>query len=158
VTNLALNIGTLMGMSGNEIRELILASRLHDIGYIFLDRDIMELDRELYDSEWEQVKRHPVLGAELMNSFDIFSKVPNIIMRHHEYVDGSGYPSGLGGGELGAAEKVLAVADAVEAMTAERPYRKRYTKEKIYNELIQSADVRFDGLIVDKLLKLQFLK
>lgn len=143
----------MVGQKLNFDREKMLALRsaaiLHDIGKIAIDYSIINKPGKLTDLEYEEIKRHPSIGFRILSSSGMFCNVANIIVAHHERIDGKGYPKGLKGDEINISAKILSVCDAYDAMTSERSYRKPLSKEDAIKELVDGKDTQFDGEIVD---------
>ncbi|MBI5748395.1 MAG: GAF domain-containing protein, partial [Nitrospinae bacterium] len=123
VTEYALQMGKEMGLQDKELEDLRIAGLLHDIGKIGTHDTILDKPGKLASAEYEIVKKHPARASELLLSINQLSHIITWIRGHHERLDGTGYPDGLKGDEIPLQAKILAVADAFDAMTAERPYR-----------------------------------
>lgn len=138
-----------------KIVELEFAALLHDIGKLAIPDEIINKEGKLSDQEYEIVKQHPVAGYEIIKGISFLDASSNVLLQHHERVDGKGYPMGLISNEIGLGSKILAVADAYDAMTSERPYRKRAFS---YNQAIAQLEFykgsQFDGEVVDTFIKL----
>ncbi len=135
--------------SGNALRELQLAAFLHDIGKIAIRNDILDKNGPLNEDEWKEIKKHPRLGAEILEPIKELKEVARHIKHHHERVDGKGYPDGLKGEEIPLASRIIAVADAFEAMTAARPYRDKMPRRKAIEELRRCSGRQFDKRIIE---------
>ncbi len=125
---------------------------LHDIGKIGVPDEILRKAGPLTDEEWELMKRHPELGAEIVAPVKKLVDVAPIIRSHQEKFDGSGYPDGLRGEEIPLGARILAVVDAYGAMTDERVYRKARSHEEALAELRRCAKTHFDPEVVDAFL------
>ena len=124
------------------------AGLLHDIGKLGISEAILFKPGKLTAYEYDTVKRHVILGAEILEtSHSLHSLIP-IIRHHHEHYDGGGYPNGLIGSDIPIEARILAVADAVEAMASDRPYRRGRNINGIINELKRCANNQFDPLVV----------
>ena len=121
---------------------------LHDIGKIFVPKNILNKSEELTSEEWEIVKRHPVDGFELLENIEGMEISAEIIRHHHERLDGKGYPDGLKGPQISMGARIVCVVDAFEAMTADRPYRKAKSKEEAIKELMENSGTQFDPQVV----------
>jgi putative nucleotidyltransferase with HDIG domain len=148
VARYAREIALAMGRPQDE-RDLVhTAGLLHDIGK-FAFPDSILLVPQLTDEQWELVKRHPVDGARIVRRVEGYGPVADIILCHHERWDGAGYPRGLAGDEIPAEARILAVADAYEAMTADRAYRAALGHDAAQEELRAGAGTQFDPEIVE---------
>jgi diguanylate cyclase (GGDEF)-like protein/putative nucleotidyltransferase with HDIG domain len=140
-----------LGWESERVERLRAAGVLHDIGKLGIPDAILHKPGALDDDEWREIRRHPEIGALILEH----ANLPDIaawVRAHHERVDGGGYPDGLAGAAIPAEARVLAVADAYEAMTADRPYRRSLAPREAEAELRRMAGTQFDGEVVDALL------
>ena len=124
------------------------AALVHDIGKITIPSKILNKDASLTQKELEQIKRHPESGYQILRSVDEYASVAMIILSHHEWVDGSGYPEKLKGEDIPLASRIIAVADSYDAMTSGRIYTDCKTKEEAIQELRACAGSQFDPEVV----------
>lgn len=148
VTEYALLIAEEMGLSEDEIETLRFAGHLHDVGKVGIADAILLKPGRLTPEEYEIIKRHPVIGAEIVGRIALLQEEALIIRYHHERFDGKGYPEGLKGEEIPLLARVLAVADAYDAMTSRRPYRPSLSPAKAFNEILRCSGTQFDPEIV----------
>ena len=127
---------------------------LHDIGKIFIPKNILNKPGSLTDEEWKIIKRHPVDGFELLKNIKGMEISAEIIRHHHERIDGKGYPDGLKGDQISMGAKIVCVVDSFEAMTADRPYRKAKLKEEAITQLIENSGTQFDPQVVNVFVEL----
>ena len=125
------------------------AGNLHDISKIGIDGSILNKPGELNDEEWEIMRQHPNKSAKILEEIEEYQDIAEIVAAHHEKWDGTGYPKGLKGDEIPAEARIIAVADAYDAMTHYRTYRKLVSKEAAIAELYRCAGIQFDPAIVD---------
>jgi len=111
--------------------------------------EILSKEEKLSYEEWETIKKHTITGYQLLKSVDEYSHLAEAVLHHHEKLDGSGYPEGLNEEEIPLLSKIIAVADAYEAMTANRPYKETKTKKEAIEELKKYSGSQFDKKIVD---------
>jgi len=137
-----------MGWKVEELKNLELACRIHDVGKIGVSDRILLKDSKLTIAEWAEMKMHPVKGAEMLNFSEYFKPIIPIVRHHHERWDGKGYPDGLKGEEIPLGARILAVADTFDAMSSARPYREAVDQKKIIKELKENASTQFDPQIV----------
>ncbi len=137
-----------MNLSKKEIHDIKAVGILHDIGKIMVPAEILNKPGELTDEEFEIIKRHPETGYQILRSVDEYSALAKSVLYHHERWDGKGYPEGLKKKEIPLMSRILAVADAYEAMTAKRYYQKTKNKEEALMELKKCAGTQFDPDIV----------
>ncbi len=155
VTEIALGIGEELGCSQEEIDILNFAGRLHDIGKIGIRDNILLKKGELTSEEYEEIKKHPIIGAEIVGKLGLWEKEQEIIRHHHEKFDGTGYPDGLKGKEIPRLARILTVADVYDAMASDRIYRVRMPQYEILKRIEKGAGSHFDPEIVDVFFKLQ---
>jgi putative nucleotidyltransferase with HDIG domain len=148
VTGYALAIAGEMGWSGKQLEELRITGLLHDIGKIGVPGTILNKAGRLTEEEYAIVKRHPEDGGQILSKMRTFRALVPAVRHHHEWFNGNGYPDGLRGKEIPIAARILAVADAFDAMTADRPYRKGLTREEAMRRLEDAAGEQFDPEVV----------
>jgi len=154
VTDYSISIAKAFGCSQEEIEILNVAGNLHDIGKIGIPDSILLKPDRLTRSEYEVIKRHPVIGSTIIGHFDMWAQEQQIIRHHHERWDGNGYPDGLRGEEIPFLARILAVADVYDALTSDRSYRKRMENEIALKIIKESSGTQFDEKIVNTLLML----
>lgn len=142
-------IAKAMGFEENKIQEIKTAGILHDIGKIMVPPEILNKPSKLTDEEFEIIKRHPETSYQILKSVDEYSVFAEDVLYHHERHDGKGYPEGLVADEIPVNSKIIAVADAYEAMTAKRPYQNPKSKDEALEELVRCSGTQFDPKIVD---------
>ncbi|MHB8280392.1 MAG: HD-GYP domain-containing protein, partial [Candidatus Humimicrobiaceae bacterium] len=123
---------------------LELLSTLHDIGKISIDDHILSKSGKLTDKEWSEMKKHPEVGYRIAQAAPELKHIADLILCHHEHWDGSGYPQGLIGEVIPLFSRIVAVLDAYDAMTHDRPYRKNMPKEAALAEITKNAGTQFD--------------
>jgi len=153
VTHIALCIGKEIGLGKMELADLRVAGLLHDIGKIGTYEAILDKESELTAEEMAEIRKHPGKGVEILSPIRQLRHLLPAIRGHHESFDGGGYPDGLQGNEIPLYARILAVADTVDAMSADRPYRKGQSGEKIMDELKRYSGLQFDGSIVNAYLR-----
>lgn len=154
VTEIAIGIGAEMGLGEEEMKDLELAGLLHDIGKLGTYEYILDKPGRLSEEELKIIRLHPTKGAEILAPIKELKKIVTVIRHHHEYYDGTGYPEGLKGEMIPLAARILTVADTVDAMGADRPYRKGRTTDEIVTELKRCTGTQFDPVIVDAYLRM----
>jgi putative two-component system response regulator len=138
-----------MGWSTTQLGFLQFGSILHDIGKIYIREDILRKPSSLEVDEWGEMKRHPILGAELVKNIPYLAPAIPVIRHHHERWDGKGYPDGLAGNEIPLAARIVAVADSLDAMTSLRVYQVPIQPDRAYQEIINNRGIRYDPQVVD---------
>ena len=144
VTVFAEALARLLGWRGSRLEALQLGGSLHDVGKISVDAQLLRKPGPLTEAELEQIRRHPITGARLVESFDDFEPALPYVLHHHERWDGFGYPHGLSGSGIPVEARLLGVADAFDAMTSARAYRPALSIEEALVELERCAGTQFD--------------
>ena len=152
VTELAHAIARELGLSGERSRAVRIAGLLHDLGKITIPTEILSKPGRLTDMEFAIIKTHPKAGYEILKSIEFPWPVADIVVQHHERMDGSGYPAGLKGDESTLEARILAVADVVEAMASHRPYRPALGVDRALKEIISNRGSLYDARVVDACL------
>ncbi len=152
VAQYSVGIAREMDFSQDEIQTIQLGAFLHDIGKLHTSDSILHKPGALTDEEWRLVKAHPVRGAQMLQGVKFLEKASDLVRHHHERVDGKGYPDGLRGDEITIGAKIVNVADAFDAMTTERPYRKGLTMDQAIAQMEEKAGTQFAKEVVDVLV------
>lgn len=142
-------IGARLGLSASEMSQLDLLAKLHDIGKISVAEEILAKPASLDRTEWQIIRDHPSAGYRIARVTDEFSHVADDILAHHEWWNGEGYPQGLAGEGIPLLARIVAIADAYEAMTSGRPYRSPMSDADALEELKRCAGTQFDPGLVD---------
>ena len=137
-----------MGLDSLSVEAVQLGALFHDIGNIAIADDVLRKPEQLTDEEWAEIRAHPIIGASLLAQMPELDRIRPLILAHHERFDGSGYPNGLKGDAIPRAAQIIAVADAYEAMTTSRPYRRAVTPDLAIAELQRCAGTQFDPAVV----------
>jgi hypothetical protein len=153
VRTISVDIGRQMRVSAHELEALEWGGLLHDVGKIGVPDNVLLKQGKLTREERITMNAHPVLGAQIIGPVDRLAPELPVIRHHHEWYNGSGYPDRLMGDEIPKLARILHVADAFEAMTADRPYRKALSTEQALAELRKFAGVQFDPEVVDSFVK-----
>jgi cyclic di-GMP phosphodiesterase len=141
-------IGRTMGLTSDDLGPLKLGSLLHDIGKIAIPHNVIMKPGPLNEAEWTVMRMHPRIGWELMSEFLELTAEAEIVYAHHEHYDGRGYPRSLKRMEIPLGARIFAVADALDAITSDRPYRKGRSCQEAVAEIQRHADTQFDPRIV----------
>ncbi len=131
---------------------------LHDIGKIGIPESILRKAGPLTALEREIVKEHPLIGYEIIEEFEFLKKAAQIVLFHHESYDGSGYPYGLAAEEIPLEARIFAVADTLDAITSDRPYRKGSSFDVAFREVERARGTQFDPVVVDTLFSVPLEK
>jgi putative nucleotidyltransferase with HDIG domain len=150
-------IASLMNMGKEDVTQIRVAGLMHDIGKIEIDEEILNKPQSLNTGEWEEIKRHPEIGYRILSSVNEFSGIAEIVLAHQERWDGKGYPRGLKGNEISIPSRIIAIADAYDAMTTNRPYDQALSKEEAVKEMKKCSGTQFDPeitkLFIEKILQ-----
>jgi len=152
--SLALELGEILNFSNEKLDELSLLSSLHDIGKIAISDNIILKHSKLTSKEYELIKKHPEIGFRIASSNPDLTPIAKGILSHHERWDGKGYPMGLKGEAIPLTSRVIAIIDAYDAMTNNRPYRKAHSKEYAIKELLKYTGKYFDPIFVEHFIKI----
>lgn len=157
VVKYALALGERVGLSAEELRELRKGAILHDVGKVAVPRLVLNKPGPLTQEDWEHIKAHPDIGARICRPFGQRRLVEEVVRHHHERYDGQGYPDGLAGNEIPLLARIMAIADAYDALTSPRPYRGAFSQETSLEVLQREAGRQFDpelvALFVDMMTK-----
>ncbi len=148
VAEFAKRIGQRMGLDKGSIDDLYLGGTFHDIGKIEIPQEILSKPMKLNQEEYSLVKRHPNTGYEILIDSPLSKKAKQMVLEHHERIDGSGYPNQLKGNEIHHLSKIIAVSDVVSAMRSHRPYRAALPSDVVAKELKRQAGTTLDKDIV----------
>ena len=155
VGDIALQIADKLNLTSKQKNDLRFACILHDVGKIGISDRILNKPGPLTDAEYEIIKKHPEIGFEIIKEIDFLEEPANIMLEHHERIDGRGYPQGLKDEDIRIEAKILAVADTYDSISSARVYRDRiFTKDEIREELLKSIGTQLDEEVVIALLEI----
>ncbi len=154
VSDLARGVAVEMALSNHQIDGIRIAGLIHDLGKICVPAEILSKPGQLSETEHTLIKDHPQVGYEILKEIEFPWPVAQIVLQHHERIDGSGYPAGLCGEDILVEARTLAVADVVEAMASHRPYRPTLGRDMALEEISQNRGVLYDPDVVDACMKL----
>ncbi|MBQ6493621.1 MAG: HD domain-containing protein [Erysipelotrichaceae bacterium] len=154
VAVLSRKIAEKAGLSEEECEQIYFSGLLHDIGKIGVRDDVINKPGKLTEEEFENIKQHPVLGYQILSSIRQSPYLSDGAHYHHEHYDGTGYPEGLKGEQIPVTARIIALADAYDAMTSSRSYRDALDKEKVRNEILNGMGTQFDITFAAILLKM----
>jgi HD-GYP domain-containing protein (c-di-GMP phosphodiesterase class II) len=151
---LAVRVGEELHLSSATVRDLAVGGLLHDIGKLSVPTSILQKPGRLDDEEYVEVKRHPNAGVLPLREIGGFSPgVLRLVAEHHARLDGSGYPNGLAGPEMGIGSRVLAICDVYDALVSDRIYREAWSPDRALCLLREETGTAFDGRCVDALAR-----
>jgi len=154
IAEAAVAMARLADLPPGEIERIRVASLLHDLGKLAIPEEILSKPGELVEPEWRVVAEHPKIGQVILEQAGALRDAATIVLHHHEWYDGRGYPHGLRGEEIPVGARIVAIADAYEAMIAGRPYRAAVSHEEALAELRRHAGIQFDPDLVDRFIDL----
>jgi len=154
VADLSRAIATEMGLDSNRTDGIRMAGVIHDLGKMAIPAEILSKPSRLSAIEYKLIKTHPQAGYDILKDVEFPWPIAQVILQHHERLDGSGYPAGLKGDEILMEARIIAVADVVEAITSFRPYRQALGIEKALGEITQNKGIFYDPAVVDACLRL----
>jgi len=154
VSQLSAAIAKELNLSPDKVEGIRVASLIHDIGKIGLPTEILSKPTRLSDIEFSLIKDHSRIGYDILKSIDFSYPVAQIVLQHHERLNGSGYPNHLKGDKILLEARIIGVADVVEAMSSHRPYRAAVGIDKALEEISQNRGILYDPEVVDACLKL----
>lgn len=147
-------LAQLLSFDEDIINGIRLAATLHDLGILLIPKEILSKPGTLTDAEYALVKQHTTYSANLFREVEFPWPVIEMIEQHHERLDGSGYPNGLKKGEIMLESQVIAVADVMDALTTDRPWRKALSIEEALESLKKDSGIKFDAYVVDACVEL----
>ncbi|RKD34387.1 HD-GYP domain-containing protein [Thermohalobacter berrensis] len=139
-----------IGLKEYEIEQVYIAAKLHDIGKISVPNSILNKKTPLDKKEWEKIMEHPAIGYSILSQSNNLKNVAKIVLHHHEWWDGKGYPHKIKGEDIPISSRIISICDSIDAMLSERPYRKRLTFKECLNEIHNNKGTQFDPYLVDK--------
>ena len=154
LATLSMMIGERLGLNDDQLEWLQVGALLHDIGKAAIPNTILSKPGKLTDEEWVLIRSHVKRGYEMLQGMNLPEHVMEMIMKHHERLDGSGYPNGVKAEHLSIEARILSICDVIEAMSSHRPYRPARKKEEIIRELKDGRDRLYDARLVDLLLEI----
>jgi PAS domain S-box-containing protein len=150
----AIGIAEELGLGEDAVRDISYASLLHDLGKLGTSELVLNKPGKLTDEEYEEIRQHPLAGSKMLANIPILKEAQRIVISHHEFFSGGGYPHGIQGEDIPLGARIIAVADAFEAMTADRPYRPALPPEKAKEKLRELGGTQFDPQVVETFLQL----
>jgi putative nucleotidyltransferase with HDIG domain len=149
VAKYALKIADMMSLNKMQKQNIEYASYFHDIGKIGIKDNILDKPDKLDEHEYNEIKRHPIVGADIIKEINSLKEIAEIVSQHHEYVGGGGYPKGISGSEIRIEARIISVADTYDALTSDRVYRKELNTEVACNILRMGKNKFYDPNVVD---------
>ena len=154
VAELAVKVGKRLKLDQNSLNELYIGGMLHDIGKIGIPVEILTKTSSLSEIEIMLIKSHPIIGYDILKNAELPWNIKDIVLNHHEKLDGSGYPNGISGKDISRNVRIITACDVAEAMSTFRPYRAARMKMDVINELNSGKGIKYDADIVDIIMDL----
>ncbi|NLI69723.1 MAG: PAS domain S-box protein [Firmicutes bacterium] len=149
---MSIKLGERFDLSSRQLKDLAILAQAHDVGKISVPGEILFKEQPLTDAEWKIIRAHAEKGYRIARSIPTLARVADLILRHHERWDGTGYPIGLKGSNIPIECRILSIVDAYDVMTHDRPYRKALSTEQAVAELRRCAGTQFDPVIVEEFI------
>ncbi len=153
VSDMVLKVCEMIGLKKSDKEKIHIAAHLHDIGKIGVPDAVLNKVSKLDDEEWEAMKKHPQIGAEILSKSHHLSDLKEIVLCHHERFDGKGYPAGLKGEEIPVGARIIAICDSIDAITSNRSYRKAFDFNYCYQEIEKNLGIMYDPFIGEYVLR-----
>lgn len=153
VSDMAMKVCELIGLKREDIEKIHIAAHLHDIGKIGVPDAVLNKTERLNDEEWQAIKKHPSIGAEILSKSQHLSELKHIVLCHHERYDGKGYPLGLAEEAIPVGARIIAICDSIDAITSNRSYRKAHDFQYCYKEIEKNLGTMYDPIIGEYVLK-----
>ena len=154
VSDMATKVCELIGLKKEDIQKIHIAAHLHDIGKIGVPDAVLNKEGKLTDEEWEYIRKHPQIGADILSKSHRLSELKNMVLCHHERYDGKGYPNGIKGKEIPILGRILAVCDSFDAMVSRRAYKEKLSVEYAIGELENGKGTQFDPDVAQAFIEL----
>jgi HD-GYP domain-containing protein (c-di-GMP phosphodiesterase class II) len=153
VTELALRIGQALALNQKQLDDLHRGGLLHDLGKIGIPPEVLDKSGKLSDEEYQLMREHVRIGARILEPIEAYAGIIPVVLHHHEYFDGSGYPDGLSGEDIDLGARIFTVADHYDALISDRPYRKGLPQEAVIGFIKEDSGTKFDPKVVDAFLE-----
>lgn len=147
VSDMTLIVCKLIGIKEEDKQKIHIAAHLHDIGKIGVPDAVLQKQGKLNDVEWEAIKKHPQIGADILSKSHHLNELKDIVLFHHERFDGKGYPLGKKAEDIPMGARIIAICDSIDAMTSNRCYRKAHTFDFCYEEIEKNLGLMYDPII-----------
>ena len=147
VSDMALKVCQLIGLKNEDTLKIHIAAHLHDIGKIGVPDAVLNKEGKLTDEEFAYIKKHPIIGAEILGKSHKLSELSDIVLMHHERFDGKGYPIGKSGVDIPIGARIIAICDSIDAITSNRCYRKAHDFDYCYEEIEKNLGKMYDPIV-----------
>lgn len=147
VSDMALKVCRLIGLKKEDAEKIHIAAHLHDIGKIGVPDAVLNKEGKLTEEEFAYIKKHPVIGAEILGKSHKLSELSDIVLMHHERFDGRGYPLGKSGVDIPIGARIIAICDSIDAITSNRCYRMAHDSQFCYKEIEKNLGTMYDPIV-----------
>lgn len=147
VSDMSLVVCSLLGLDSENTQKIHIAAHLHDIGKIGIPDAVLNKKGRLNDEEWQIIKRHPEIGAEILSKSSHLNELKEIVLWHHERFDGKGYPNGLKAEKIPVGSRIISICDSIDAITSNRYYRNANSLAFCYQEIEKNLGTMYDPMI-----------
>lgn len=147
VTAMSMRLGKLMGLNAEELVQLRIGALLHDLGKIGILSNVLSKEQSLTESEYNEIKQHPIVGARIISPIGLPETIGKIILQHHEWANGEGYPYGIKLKDIHPLARIVSVTDSFDAMTSQRPYRRILGTKVATEEVLNNINRQFDPIV-----------
>lgn len=154
VADITLILAQALGLRGPRLEIVHMAAHMHDIGKIGIPDDVLTKKGTLTEAEWRLIRLHPQIGFDILSHSEALADIAEIVLHHHERWDGGGYPDGMKGNEIPLGARIIAVADAIDAMLSPRPYRDVMSPDACARQIKANSGTQFDRRIASLALEL----
>lgn len=147
VSDMTLRVCQIMGFKDHDVERIHIAAHLHDIGKIGVPDAVLNKVEPLTDEEWQLIRRHPQIGAEILSKSAHLNELKDIVLCHHERYDGKGYPNGREGCDIPIGARIIAICDSIDAITSNRCYRRAHDFTYCYQEIWKNLGAMYDPIV-----------
>lgn len=151
---LSIKLGTKFELSSRQLKDLVILAQAHDVGKISIPKDVLFKEQPLTEAEWKIIRAHAEKGYRIARSIPTLATVADLILRHHERWDGTGYPIGLKGNNIPIECRIFSIVDAYDVMTHDRPYRQALSLKQAVAELRRCAGTQFDPVLIEEFIRI----
>ncbi len=149
VSDMSFDLAQVLGLRGKNLMDVHMAAHVHDIGKIGISEAILNKPEQLLPHEWKQIRLHSEIGYNILSKSNNINNIAIIVLYHHERWNGQGYPRGVKGDSIPLGSRIIAVADSIDAMMSNRPYRRPLTWEQCRREVLLNRGLQFDPSVVE---------
>jgi HD-GYP domain-containing protein (c-di-GMP phosphodiesterase class II) len=153
VADLSTTIARSLLLSQYQVETIHMAAHLHDIGKINIPDAVLNKTERLTEEDWNHIKVHPLIGSDILKKISHFDEIAYMVLCHHERWDGNGYPQGISSTNIPLGSRIIAIADSIDAMLSDRPYRNALSHDECIRELHKGTGIQFDPYLIKFAIK-----